>query len=197
MTARRVVRTALIIYWRRAGVVVTMSLLVFSLLAVTETVIELAIERRADDAGGSRWLDTGFWAVSGLWTFGSALFGGLCDTLVARELGHHEPPLMQAWRKLPFGRLVTLDIVVTVIVTVGMALLIVPGIIAFTLMCLSAPLVVLERHGVRSSMLRSARLVRPRFALALGVVTIPVLVEHEVIHAIEVLADLPFLPCWR
>ena len=69
-----------------------------------------------------------------------------------------------------------------------------PGIIAFTLTCLSAPLVVLERRGVRAARCaRSAascgRASRSRSVL----VTIPVLVEHEVIHAIEACADLP--PC--
>lgn len=194
MTARRVVRTVITIYRRRAGVLAVMSLIVFSVLAVAETVVELAIERRAHSAGGSGVVDAGFWVLSGLWTFGSALFGGLCDTIVARELGRDEPPLLQAWRTLPYGRLIALDIVVTMAVTVGMALLVVPGVVVFTLTCLAAPIVVLERRGVRAAMTRSAGLVRPRFALALGLVTIPVLLEHEVIHAFEAVVGLSFLP---
>lgn len=193
VNARRVVGLALRIYRRRLGVIVLMSLVVFSLLVLAESVIELTIEGRADDGGGVGVVDAGFWLVSGLWTFGSALFGGLCDTIVARELGRDEPPLLVAWRRLPFGRLIGLDIVVTAIVSVGMLLLVVPGVVVFTLTCIAAPIVVLERRGVGGSMVRSARLVRPRFALALLIVTVPVLVEHEVIHAIEAAADLPFL----
>lgn len=194
ITARGVVGTALAIYRRRVLVVVAMALLVFSLLAGTESLIELVIARRATDGGGSRAVDAGFWVVSGLWTFGSALFCGLCDTIVASELGRAELPLRQAWKQLPYRRLIGLDIVITIIVSIGMVVFVVPGVVVFTLTCIAAPLAVIERRGVWESMARSAQLVRPRFALALGVVTVPVLVEHEAIHAIETLADLPFLP---
>jgi hypothetical protein len=193
VSARRVVGTAFTIYRRRLAVLAVMSLVVFSILALAESVVELAIERRSHDRSGAGLVDVGLWVVSGLWVFGTAVFAGLCDTIVGKELGHAGPPLAQAWKRLPYARLIGLDIVVTVVVTVGMALLVVPGIVVFTLSCIAAPLVLLEDRGIRAAMVRSARLVRPRFAVALVVVTLPVLIEHEVVHAIEALVGLPFL----
>jgi hypothetical protein len=193
VTVRRVLRTASTIYRRRFPLVAVMSLVVFSTLAITESIIEMAIDRRAGERGGADVAEVGLWVVSGLWTFGSALFGGLCDTIVGKELGRDEPPLTQAWKRLPFARLIGLDIVLTLIVTVGMALLVLPGIIVFTLTCIAASLIVLEDRGVRSAIVRSVQLVRPRFAMSLLVVTMPVLIEHEVVHAIEAIVDLPFI----
>jgi hypothetical protein len=192
LSARRVVRTAFTIYRRRVALLAVMSLVVFSLLAVAESLVEMAIERRTHGRRGPGPIDVGLWVVSGLWTFGSAAFAGLCDTIVGNELGHDQPPLAQAWRRLPYARLIGLDIVITLLVTVGMALLVVPGIIVFTLTCIAAPLVILEDRGVGGAMVRSSQLVRPRFAVALGVVTFPVLIEHEVVHAIEAVVGLPF-----
>jgi hypothetical protein len=193
VTVRRVVRTAWTIYRRHFALLAVMSLVVFSVLAVAESIVEMAIERRADDRGGAGVVEVGLWVVSGLWMFGSALFGGLCDTIVGKELGHNELPLTQAWKRLPFARLLGLDIVVTLAVTVGIALLVVPGIIVFTLTCIAAPLVMIEDRGIRAAVVRSIQLVRPRVALALAVVTAPVLIEHEAVHAIEALFGLPFL----
>jgi hypothetical protein len=189
VSARRVVGTAFTLYRRRLALVAVMSLVVFSILALAESVVELAIERRAHDRSGAGLVDVGLWVVSGLWVFGTAVFAGLCDTTVGKELGHAEPPLAQAWKRRPYAWLIGLDIVVTV----GMALVVVPGIVVFTLTCVAAPLVALEDRGVRAAVVSSARLVRPRFAVALVVVTLPVLIEHEVVHAIEALVGLSFL----
>ena len=80
------------IYRRRLLLLVAISLVAFSALAIAESLVELALERRVDrrEAGI---VDAGLWVITGLWTFGSALFGGLCETIVGTELGRVEPPL--------------------------------------------------------------------------------------------------------
>ena len=69
---------------------------------------------------------------------------------------------------------------------VGAILGLVPGVVAYTLVCLAGPLVMLEDRGVRAAMARSAALMSRRFVLTLLVVAVPVGVEHQVLHAVEV-----------
>jgi hypothetical protein len=49
---------------------------------------------------------------------------------------------------------------------------------------------------VRSALRRSASLVRHAFWVTFLVVTLPVLLEHEVFAALELLLDLPFVLLW-
>lgn len=188
--ARQVVGPAAAIYRRHFPTLAAMSLVVFAALAAIDLLIRAAV---TPDDGAVTLPALGAWLVTGLWTFGSALFAGLCDTVVSTAFGHREPPLRIAWRRLPFGRLLALDVVVTAAVTVGLALLVLPGVAAFALTCIAAPLLVLEGLDVRAALVRSARLVRPHLGLAVLVVALPVLVEHQVLHAIEALVGLPAL----
>jgi len=80
-------------------------------------------------------------------------------------------------------------------ISVGLTLLlVVPGLVAFTLISLTGPVIVMERAGVARSLVRSARLVWPRFWLTVRVVTIPVLIESAALHALYVVGlPHPFL----
>ena len=186
--ARDVVGAAAGIYRRHFVTLAVMSLVVFSALAVLDAVARAAFTP-ADGAVTAQALVA--WLLTGLWMFGSALFAGLCDTVVSTAFGHREPPLSIAWRRLPYGRLLALDVVLTAAVTVGLALLVVPGVLVFALTCIAAPLVVIEGLDVRAALVRSARLVRPHLGLALLVVVVPVLFEHQVHHALGALVGLP------
>jgi hypothetical protein len=185
--ARDVVGAAAGIYRRHFVTLAAMSLLVFSVLAVLDA---LAREAVTPDGGAVTLPALAAWLLTGLWMFGSALFAGLCDTVVSTAFGHREPPLRLAWRRLPYGRLLVLDVVLTVSVSAGLALLVVPGVLVFALTCIAAPLVVLEGLDVRAALVRSARLVRPRLGLAVLVVVLPVLIEHELHHAVGALVGL-------
>jgi hypothetical protein len=58
--------------------------------------------------------------------------------------------------------------------------------VVFTLFGLVGPLVVSEDLGVRAALRRSAHLVRPHFVMAFFLVTIPFLVEDQLLHGIDV-----------
>ena len=78
--------------------------------------------------------------------------------------------------------------------TLGAALLVLPGLIVFTLFCLVGPLVNIEDIGVLDAFRRSAALVRrspwPTFLLA----TIPTYVEITLVHGFQfTTADQPYL----
>jgi uncharacterized membrane protein len=58
-------------------------------------------------------------------------------------------------------------------------------VIAFTLFCLVGPLIVSEQLGVRAAFRRSAALVRGHFWLTLALVSVPLVLEHELISLVE------------
>jgi hypothetical protein len=127
---------------------------------------------------------------------GSALCAGLLETLVGREFGHVDLGVRAALRTLPYGRLIGVDVTQAVLVSVGSLLGVVPGVLAFTGTCLAGSLVMVEHRGVGAALRRSIQLVRRRFGLTLLVITLPVAVEHQVLHALEAWLGLPFLALW-
>jgi hypothetical protein len=68
---------------------------------------------------------------------------------------------------------------------VGLVLLVVPGIVAYTYFSLIGPLITSEGLGIRAAFRRSARLVRGHFWLVLVLVTIPLGVEEALIGIVE------------
>lgn len=92
---------------------------------------------------------------------GQAIYAGLTAAAVVDwRAGQPLPPLPLLIRSLPIGRLILLDIVVTIGAAIGFALLIVPSLIFLTYVATSAPIMKLEHLGVGHSISRSIDLVR-------------------------------------
>jgi hypothetical protein len=126
---------------------------------------------------------------------GIVFYGGLSERIVSEhQHGKRAAPVSEVLRTLPWGSLLVADVVV-IAISVGLTLLlVVPGLVAFTLISLTGPVIVMERAGVARSLVRSARLVWPRFWLTVRVVTIPVLIESAALHALYVVGlPHPFL----
>jgi hypothetical protein len=124
---------------------------------------------------------------------GQVVYSGISAVAVVDwRAGQPLPPLPALIRSLPIGRLIALDIVVTLAVAIGFVLLIVPGLILFANLAPSAPLMKLEHLGVRDAIRRSIELVRGRartvFVIVVGVVLVTEL-------AVELLA-VPFDGAW-
>ena len=86
-----------------------------------------------------------------------------------------------------------LDLSVSVIVAVGTVLGALPGLAAFTLLCLSGPLLVRGDLGVRAAMARSVDLTRRHLLVTVVVVTLPVVLEHELLDALDIFWDFSFI----
>jgi hypothetical protein len=125
---------------------------------------------------------------------GQVVYSGLSAAAVVDwRAGQPLPPLPALIRSLPIGRLIALDIVVTLAVAIGFVLLIVPGLILLAYLAPAAPVMKLEHHlGVRDAIRRSIELVRGRarqvFVIVVGVVLVTEL-------AVELLA-VPFDAAW-
>lgn len=75
-------------------------------------------------------------------------------------------------RRIDFVRLILVDLLFVAVVVLGLALLIVPGLLAFVWFTLAGPVVEIEHRGVWSAMRRSFRLVRGH-SLAVALVVFP------------------------
>jgi hypothetical protein len=169
-------------------------LILFAPLAALEAlavgVVHGAVEREQPA------LYVGVYLWVSLLMFGSALCAGLLDTVVGHEFGEEDIGLARAIRTLPYWRLLGVDLAQAVVIGTASLLGFVPGLIAFTLTCLAGSLVMIERIPGRSALRRSVALVRHRFALTFVVVTLPVAIEHQILHALGAYLDLPFVVLW-
>jgi hypothetical protein len=110
---------------------------------------------------------------------GFAFFGGLLDHLVGRiHHGHEAHRPHELARQFSYGRLVSASIVFNLTVLIGVAFLIIPGLVLFTMFTFVGPLINIEGVKVGEAFRRSFRISR-RYLLAVAVtVTIPFVIEQ-------------------
>jgi hypothetical protein len=96
--------------------------------------------------------------------FGQAFYAGLAAAAVIEWRANRPlPGLAALLRSVPVGRLVLLDLVLTLGTAIGLVLLVIPGLIFMAFFSISPALVKFEHHGVWGSMRRSRELVRGNF----------------------------------
>ncbi len=118
--------------------------------------------------------------------WGSSLYaGGLERTVGAHGYGAERPSIVALLRDLPIQRLVIADLVLGAVVFIGYSALVVPGIVAFTLLALVGPMVTIEKRDVADGFRRSARLVLGRPWLVFALVTLPVILEEAILQELE------------
>jgi hypothetical protein len=135
----------------------------------------------------------------GLAIFSEPLFAALLEKIVDPVLvGRTPPPMGRAAREVPYGRLLMAELLLVVVVGVGLVLLVVPGLVALSLLGLAGPLVIAEGRGPVQAMRRSYQLLRPHLVEALLLVLGPVLVTtalwfllDEAIHGLPTWARIP------
>jgi hypothetical protein len=122
-------------------------------------------------------------------SFATLLFTGLLDYTVDADMeGRPAPPLATVLRRVPYLPLLGADVLVALITVAGTLLLVIPGLIAFTLLGLTGELVVAERLSPVAAMRLSFRLLRPRLGTALAVVLLPNLITGAIVQQLRDLA---------
>ncbi len=183
---RPVLAAAFGTYRRRFGLIAGAALVVFGISAGLDVLID-AIDDRASEYPG---LVATLLVIAGLATFGTTFFAGLLDRIVGEEeRGHPRRPLGQLLRTLPYWRLLAADVLLSLGAVGATILLIIPGLIFYTYFSLVGPAVVMEERKVFDAFRRSMRLVGGKFWLTFLLVTLPILVEEDVVHGIVALVD--------
>jgi len=180
-------------FWRVAGT----AFVVFGIVAAVDALATvLVIDRHVSRPVGAA-ITTAIASVFAM--VGVVIYAGILDKVVGAHLhGHRDLSVPQIWSVLPLRRLVGADVVLAAATLIGLALFIVPGIVVFTGWSLVGPLITIEDRAVRAGLRRSWELVRPRFWLTFGLVTLPLQVEQAVLHAIHYtdIFDHPLIPAF-
>jgi hypothetical protein len=173
-------------YRRRFGLIAGAAIVVFGASASVDVLADVLADRAGDNPG----LVAFVLMVAGLAIFGTEFFAGLMDRVVGEEeRGRPRQPLRQVLRTLPYGRLIAADLLLALGTAVFSIALLVPGIVFFTFYSLVGPAVVMEDRKVFSAFRRSARLVRGKFWLTFLLVTLPILVEENLVHGLVEAVD--------
>lgn len=121
---------------------------------------------------------------------GYAFFGGLLDHLVGRiHHGHEAHRPTELARHFSYGRLVSAALLFNLAVIVGVAFLILPGLVLFTMFSFVGPLINIEGLTVSQAFGRSFRISRRYLPAVAVTVTIPFVIEQLVDGYLE---SLPF-----
>jgi hypothetical protein len=179
-------------YRRRFWLIAGAALVVFGISAGIDVLFDVAGDLVGDYPG----LLAPLLVIAGVATFGTTFFAGLLDRIVGEEeRGHPRRSLREVVRTLPYWRLIGADVLLSLGAVVALLLLVVPGLIFYTFFSLVGPAVVMEDRGIFDGFRRSVRLVRGHFWLTLLLVTLPLLVEEDVVHGVVALVGdaSPFL----
>lgn len=94
---------------------------------------------------------------------GDVFFSGAVAVSLTHPDHDRPPPIGHIARELNYGRLIAVDVLYVAAVAIGLALVVVPGILVFVWLGLSGPIVELEDRRVRRAFARSVRLIRGNF----------------------------------
>lgn len=164
---RRIART----YVAWARLLLPVAAIVFLPLSLIET-IDIQVELSSFDLGQGLVAAGALAAVLAL--IGAALIGevfysGAVAVALTHDYAVRAPSLRTIARHLAYRRLIAVDLIFGALVLAGLALLVVPGVVAYVWLGLAGPVVEIERPGVLAAFARSRELVRGRFWLVLAV----------------------------
>ena len=158
------------------GRVVLPGLVIFGLVAIQGT---FYTEEVVDHVGLE---SVGFAFVAGVSSLGLIFYSGMLERLIGRvERNQPAQPISEVIRTLPWLRLLLADAILVVISFLAGLSFLVPGVVLDTLFALVGPLINLLDASVPQAFRRSIELVVPHFPLVLIVITIPLVIEHEVL----------------
>lgn len=117
---------------------------------------------------------------------GEALYAGIVAAAVVEWLrGRNLRDVPGVIRSIAYLRLIAVDLILAVGTTVGLTLLVVPGVLIFTYLAVSPALIELNGVTVRESLRSSPRLVRGNFWRVLGFATIVLLLSELITVLLE------------
>jgi len=117
---------------------------------------------------------------------GQAVYAGMAAAAVVEwRTNQPLPRIATLARSLPLGRLVLLDLVLSLGAAIGFVLLVIPGLVFLAYFSTSPPLIKFEHRSVRGALRRSAQLVQGNFWRVLLLVVGITLLTEAVVAAVS------------
>jgi len=192
LTARLVIRHARGMWRARTGRIAGAAFVFFVPPALLFFGAEYVRDVYADSSGTARLaLLAGIIALASVARFlGAIFFAGFLDLAIGDDYFRGERRTMRTvLRDLPWKPLLAVDVVVNVAASIALLLFVVPGLVVYTLWGLVGPVVVQERRGTWDALRRTARISRPHWVMVLGLVVIPVGIEHALAEFVRHLVE--------
>jgi hypothetical protein len=149
------------VYVQQAGFLLPVAILLFVPLGLVDAIGEHGGEIDADglEPGELAALLAAVVLQVATAAIGEVFYAGVAMTAVTESIeGRPRASIGRVMRTLPYGRLIAVDLLFAIGLGIGLALLIVPGLIFFARYILVAPVVEIERAGVADSFRRSREL---------------------------------------
>ena len=170
----RLFANAWLVFTRRWKVLIPLALIVLIPQALSEA-LELNVDTSDLDAGRAALAALTSAALVATNLAGEALYAGMITGLVVQwRHGIRRFSLTLLARELPILRLIAADILIIAGTTLGLLLLVIPGVIFATYTLVTTVVIELEDTSIRDGFRRSASLVRGSFwrVLAIGLILI-------------------------
>jgi hypothetical protein len=187
-----VFRDALRIFFRNLPRIALVGVVVFGAATLVEWVLEEWVSRFDQGDLGPLVVAVVVTLILGVGTgmFATLLFAGVLDYTVESELAGRPPPgLAEMVNRIPYLRLLAVDGLIVLASVVGTLLLVIPGMLAFTLLGIAGPLVVAERISALNAIRRSVRLLWPRLGTGIALVLIPVTIADAIEEELSSVAE--------
>jgi len=179
---RAVLREAVAAYRTHAWLLFVTAVIVFVPIGLLEAASHGLQNLEADEASVGELLGLAGAALilSITATLGDVFYTGVVAAVVSEHRTGVRRELSHVARTLPYLRLTAVDVMFALAVAIGVVLLVVPGVIVFTWFVLAAPVVEIERRGVRDAFRRSRELVRGSFWQVLLLLAPVLLMSDEI-----------------
>lgn len=117
---------------------------------------------------------------------GEVFYAGFLDLAVGdHRFRGHRPTAGEVVRRLPWGRLIVADLLVAVLAALAGLVLVVPGLVVYTAFGIVGPVLVQEDRTVPAALRRCAGIARRAWPWILGLVVVPLALEHLVAEAVR------------
>lgn len=205
MTARSVYARTLHTYRIHAGYLLILGAAVFVPLGLIDALADrlaeidpAEIEELSDFAAVGVAAAFVVQAITSL--LGEIFYAGAVALALAGGVEAKPSSLRSVARRLAYWRLILVDLIFVLGSAIGLALLIVPGVVFFTWFALAGPVVELEGAGVKAAFARSRQLVKGHFWTVM-LVLLPIAVVSEllaagVVNGLHEVIHSPLLSDW-
>ncbi|MFL5897514.1 MAG: hypothetical protein ACJ76D_03495 [Solirubrobacterales bacterium] len=119
-------------------------------------------------------------AVTMTGLLGEIFFSGAIAISLTHPHGERPPGPRELAGRIKYGRLIIVDVAFVAIVAVGLAIVVLPGLLAFVFLGLAGPIVEIEERSAVSALRRSFQLVRGSFWLVFWVL-VPIEVTGDAV----------------